>query len=111
MKTCLALSDKADSFRSFRSGTNQSRIDRRTAHFGLLFTFPAIRVTEGKLNVSSNRYPNIISLSNTNILLCRFIQESQNIAEDVNDRLVPRKGRYIFDIEPLFGNKMSGSEM
>ena len=111
MKTRLAFSDETDSFRGFRSGSNQSRIDRRTAHFGLLFTFPAIGVTENKLYVGSNRIPNAISLSFTNILLCRLIHVSQNVTEDVINSLVPRKGRYIFDIESLFGRKMAWCEM
>ena len=111
VKTRLAFSDKGDSFRSFRSGSDQSRTDCRTTHFGLLFTFPSIGVTEDKLYVCSNRFPYVISLSFTNILLCRFIHVLQNVAEDVNNRLVPRKRRYIFVIEPLFSNKMGWSEM
>ena len=73
MKTRLAFRDEADSFRSFRNGSHQSRIDCRTPHFGLLFAFPAVGVTEDKLNISSNRFPNVISLSFTNILCCSFI--------------------------------------
>ena len=111
MKTRLAFRDEADLFRSFRSGSHQSCIDCRMAHFGLLFTFPAIGVTEDKLNVGCNRIPRVVSLSFTNILLCRLIHVSQNVAENVNNRLVSRKGRYISDIESLFGNKMGWSEM
>ena len=111
MKTRLAFRNKADSFRSLRNVSHQSCIDRRTAHFGLLFAFPAIGVTKDKLNIGSNRFPNAISLSSTNILLRAFIHVSQNIAEDVDNRLVPGKGRYIIDVEPLFSNKMGWSEM
>ena len=111
METRLAFRDEDDLLRSFRSGSHQSRIDGRTTHFGLLFAFPAIWVTENKLNVVSNRVPNVVSLSFANVLFCRFIHVSQNVAEYVNNSLVPRKWWYIFDIEVLFGNKMGWSEM
>ena len=111
MKTRLAFRDEADSFRSFGSGSHQSRIDCRTAHFRLLFVFPAIGVTEDKLYVGSNGIPNVATLSFMNILHCRRIHVSQKVTEDINDRLIPRKGRYIFDVETLFGIKMGWSEM
>ena len=111
MKTRLAFRDETDSFQSLRSVSHQSSIDCRTAHFGLLFAFPAVGVTKDELNAGSNRFQNVVSLSFTNVLLCRFIHVSQNVAEDVNNRLVARKGRYILDIKSLFSNKMGWSEM
>lgn len=111
METCLAFCDEANAFQCLIHVSHQPRSNSCTTHFGLLLPLPTIRVTEDKINVGADGFEYFVPLSFSDVLLCGLIQVSQKVAEDINDRLVRRKGRYIFVIEVLLSNEMRRSEM
>lgn len=81
------------------------------AHYGLLSAFPAVRVAENKVNVGAKRFPYSVPLSFSNVLLRRFVQVFQNIAENISDCLILRKSRYIINVETLLGDEMRWSQV
>src|SRR6266550_2389065 len=111
MKTGLAFRHETDPLHGFRLAGYQSCRDSCMTHFGLLLPFPAIGVTENKVNIVMKRFPHIAPQSLPNVLLCGLIQVSQEITEYVDNCFVRRKGWYIFDVESLLGSKMRWSEM